>query len=579
MGSRYVPPALRGKQASVSSIPEDQNPQVPASPGPSETSQETLPARELSQLAISTPLPDSPDARKHLYDRSGRTLYTVQEIHSHFRPANVQFSACPESSLNNSAERQDELAYLMLFPGANPRWKDDRIVFAKSNLELLPGFDEVKGKFEVPLVQRRFSKGVAAPAAAEGGSGSPETPQSPEVPASPDGSGVKDGDAIAGNGEQRGPIMDVNAYVKQAMAEHAQSDSSQATTGETAQPESTDTTDMPSKTESSPTPASAAEGSRVDTIQGPYTPELPAPAATTLEPLSPPIPTFSQSFRGGPRSCVFEGYYRIVRVDFLPPKSPQLVKMLEQKWTTKQGTTKARDASSWEASLRYLWAVIQFVDCEDSDEGGDGDVKDEIEAVKEDEAHGVATEEDKKEVEANAAAAEARATEDGEMLIDKKKTAPKKDKLPPPNIETHPENDPIFTPQKATWGAQRSRGRGYSRGRGDRGDRGSRGNRGGRGSFFNPTVDRPSRSPLTDVRLEEVEGISVKEYNAGFGKENVPDAEEGKEKVSLVMKEPEPPVEAIQWKTGDTDADWGADIVPEEDDVENVEGVEREAGT
>ncbi|KAK5685038.1 hypothetical protein LTS10_003113 [Elasticomyces elasticus] len=41
-------------------------------------------------------------------------------------------------TLHDSAATPGQLAYLLLFEGANPRWDSDKIVFTKSALDMLP---------------------------------------------------------------------------------------------------------------------------------------------------------------------------------------------------------------------------------------------------------------------------------------------------------------------------------------------------------------------------------------------------------------------------------------------------------
>ena len=50
------------------------------------------------------------------------------------------------STLNDSLEEQGSLTHVLLFHGANPRWLSDRIIFVKSNLEILPEYREAKVK-------------------------------------------------------------------------------------------------------------------------------------------------------------------------------------------------------------------------------------------------------------------------------------------------------------------------------------------------------------------------------------------------------------------------------------------------
>ncbi|QDS67701.1 hypothetical protein FKW77_005541 [Venturia effusa] len=46
------------------------------------------------------------------------------------------------ATLNNAADNKHGLSYVLLFRGANPRWKSHNIIFVKSNLDILPEYYE-----------------------------------------------------------------------------------------------------------------------------------------------------------------------------------------------------------------------------------------------------------------------------------------------------------------------------------------------------------------------------------------------------------------------------------------------------
>lgn len=60
----------------------------------------------------------------------------------------------------------------------------------------------------------------------------------------------------------------------------------------------------------------------------------------------------------------FLGFYHLDQMQVLEPKSPELVRMLEQKWTrtNKWGKSRQiqRESQSWQKSLGYRWAVLKF---------------------------------------------------------------------------------------------------------------------------------------------------------------------------------------------------------------------------
>lgn len=78
-----------------------------------------------------------------------------------------------------------------------------------------------------------------------------------------------------------------------------------------------------------------------------------------------PIAVFKQVVKAqAGRSYKFEGWNKIALIDYLEPNSPELVRMLEQKWTKTKGsktTQEARSSESWQKSLSLKWAVVKLV--------------------------------------------------------------------------------------------------------------------------------------------------------------------------------------------------------------------------
>ncbi|KAI7494013.1 hypothetical protein KC367_g8330 [Hortaea werneckii] len=62
----------------------------------------------------------------------------------------------------------------------------------------------------------------------------------------------------------------------------------------------------------------------------------------------------------------FEGWFKIERLAFLEPQSPELIRMLQQKWqkTDRFGNVvqRKRDEKGWQESLSHRWAVIKFAE-------------------------------------------------------------------------------------------------------------------------------------------------------------------------------------------------------------------------
>lgn len=89
---------------------------------------------------------------------------------------------------------------------------------------------------------------------------------------------------------------------------------------------------------------------------------------------SQPIAIFSQDsvvHLPGIRNFKFLGYYRIVRLTFLEPRTPELVRMLEQKWTLTnsrgQVRQKQRGREGWNESMGHRWAVVKLERDENAD--------------------------------------------------------------------------------------------------------------------------------------------------------------------------------------------------------------------
>lgn len=259
-------------------------------------------SRSLTQLESTTPQ---------------KPLNTIDEIHEHYG------STCERSTLNDSKEHPKELSYIILFPGANPRWKPDRIIFAKTNISILPGYKKFKAALDEETKQ--------AASAAEAGTSEKDatngtTPQDPSQPSN-----------------------------------------------DSANPLQPATPDQPS----------AANYVNIE-LENPTAP--PAPATAPSDESTPtntrPIPVFLDlAFKYTPRKYCFHGYFTPARVDFLKPGSPELVRMLEQKFTQPSSRgghrgrgrgqqaprQRERDPAAWKKSLDLEWAVMFMRRCPDEE--------------------------------------------------------------------------------------------------------------------------------------------------------------------------------------------------------------------
>ena len=82
------------------------------------------------------------------------SLLTTTDIREHFWPT-AETDERPLSNethsktLHDAASSPGQLAYILLFHLANPRWESDRIIFTKSSLDLLP-LDRAEDNTQAP---------------------------------------------------------------------------------------------------------------------------------------------------------------------------------------------------------------------------------------------------------------------------------------------------------------------------------------------------------------------------------------------------------------------------------------------
>ncbi|KKY28629.1 hypothetical protein UCRPC4_g00435 [Phaeomoniella chlamydospora] len=106
-----------------------------------------------------------------------------------------------------------------------------------------------------------------------------------------------------------------------------------------------------------------------------------------------PIPVFLEvTKKRQTRKFLYYGYWDLAKIDFLKPRSPGLVRMLQQKWSghisnqtrksewrpSSANTPKERNPEAWEKSLGQKWAVIKLrkvTKAEDGSELKDPDIQ------------------------------------------------------------------------------------------------------------------------------------------------------------------------------------------------------------
>ncbi|KAF2096354.1 hypothetical protein NA57DRAFT_77959 [Rhizodiscina lignyota] len=162
--SRYIPPALRGKQnAAASPAARATRNDRETQPSPANffsyneihhhywpewdpykdpyTAARRKSGQEVSEDATigidqgeaSKPAESTDSKTPHDEAKDGVKDAEKEEVHD-----NGGFLESQHGTLNGSAAKKDELVYMMIFRGANPRWPTDKIVFVHTNLRLLP---------------------------------------------------------------------------------------------------------------------------------------------------------------------------------------------------------------------------------------------------------------------------------------------------------------------------------------------------------------------------------------------------------------------------------------------------------
>ncbi|KAI9653297.1 MAG: hypothetical protein M1831_006132 [Alyxoria varia] len=480
MGSRYVPPALRDTSTSIISGDQEstacsKNPEVPnineMEPKNEAMDDAAPPTRSLAELAVSSEdnagnaaaekAEGSSNAENMKMpptnDRQGRTLYTIDEVHQHFqKPShgneNAAFDVRPNSTLNNSIAEPNGVGYVVLFPGANPKWDSEKLIYVKSNIDLLPGY-----KSE-PMKKKQLDEAN-----------------------------------MRANQQEQG-------HVTFSDKAEGKENSPSLEASEVPLPES-------------PAPAAASDD-LPDIIPGQddssfkFNPVEPLVVSGERKgkPITEPIPIYAQMGRWN-RSFVFVGHYRILDIEFLAPRSPALVLMMDAKWGAMDANRRGkRPAEAWRQSLDVWWAVVKFVEEEGVDietpaaEGEHAKGKNNEEAkVIVDVKEAAVDKEDGSSSGGVALSTNSVAVQSDTTLADNLPPPPTKQRLPAPPIQIQPELDEPFVQgqrHRPSWGSQRgnsnrggtfnNRGGSSHDSNNDRASQphwfGRRGNRGGRGS-------------------------------------------------------------------------------------------------
>lgn len=330
----YVPPALRKRAQEASS---------PYAPDGATAD----PAGSLDNLPPGMAPPRNKSAAE--------PLFSLGDIHDHYWDPENQGKRLSNSlrrTLNASAQEPDRLDYIVLFRDANPRWESHGVIFAKSNLHILPGGERFREE------QLKEAEAVhARDPAAESGWGRKDSAH---------GSQDLTGEACIPTDEAPSKKMPVAETQVSDESQHPKEQHPEnEIRGKGAQGEFSGETgnkrgliDVNTNPDPEPEP--------------PYSPDL------SLYPPN-PIAVFEQVSGAGGRASRassarfrFAGYHRIASLEYLPPHSRELFQLLEQKWTKTDSRGRLRQAQRkaelWKGSLKHRWAVIQMERDQEADD-------------------------------------------------------------------------------------------------------------------------------------------------------------------------------------------------------------------
>lgn len=321
MAARYIPPHLRNQAPDPKAADDD---------GSNDHSIETS-RRRLADLQMTPGEIDN---------------FTLEEINAHFG------DLTHHSTLHDSAAYPDKLSYLVLYRNANPRWESDRIIFVHTNIHILPGYVAFRRAMgEIGKSTQVTDPSEAATTRSGGKSGHDADVSIPAVITGKDASETVQPKEATRSSTRKPATGELAAAPS---SEHSLYDDKipipAITRGENSREVAQTTKQEADIEHSSEKGKDWAIG--VDPKEA-YQTEF-------------NVPIFSE--RPGPKSdrrFIFSGYFRILNIDFLKPQSPELIRMLEQKWVSTNrnsslGSTRQRNAESWAKSLSQEWAVIKL---------------------------------------------------------------------------------------------------------------------------------------------------------------------------------------------------------------------------
>lgn len=301
---------------------------------------------------------------------TGPTFH-LADIHDHYwDPQSEGNGSCTRThgTLNSSAHDPEKLKYIVLFHDANPRWQSHGIIFAKTNLYILPGGKRFR---EDPLSM--------------GGATRPEPWGKSEHEMRDN---THDGETLA---EEADALVNRNPSQVSLVKENQASEKSRVSEEQNfesyrQEPDEKERLSVETEKKRGASTKSDEHVGASTNDQG-HQPRIednrkPAPDPNPETPYSPdlslydtgPIAVFEQQGgRGQSGGFRFAGYHRIASLEYLAPHSRELLRLLEQKFTLtdRRGRVrqKQRSEESWKSSLRHRWAVIQMEKDQEANDG------------------------------------------------------------------------------------------------------------------------------------------------------------------------------------------------------------------
>ncbi|KAI0124731.1 hypothetical protein BJ170DRAFT_685610 [Xylariales sp. AK1849] len=286
--------------------------------------------------------------------------YHHHDLTAHFWPQNETGDGSmmlseKSSTFHGSAQQPDQLSYMLLFTGANPRWDSDGIVFAKTALSLLPEYAAKKaenGPWDLPTVRRKSRiEGLAD----DNNEGDPNAEASQLL-------------------EENSNGLHQDAENAPIAAHASLSSRNGAATGTDLTSSSTSDTNT-QDTDTAPTFEVPTSPSDVNTVPASdlYL-KNEVPLFPSRQPIDytpghhTPIAVFAERYQGhktSKKKFRFEGWYSVARINILAPQSAELVRMQQQKWERRDRfgiimPSRPREIGAWESALGHEWAVVKF---------------------------------------------------------------------------------------------------------------------------------------------------------------------------------------------------------------------------